>query len=126
MIRTGAAAPFLYERVAAEMGDLIERGTFRPGDRLPSIRELARQRRISINTALQVFAELEDRRLVEVRPQSGAYVAARLAEGTARRALAAREVTLGREPLEIMRNLGNPELVPLGRSAPDVALLPAE
>jgi DNA-binding transcriptional regulator YhcF (GntR family) len=58
------AQHFLYERVAAEIGELIERGTYRPGDRIPSIRELAGQRRISINTALGAYARLEDLHLV--------------------------------------------------------------
>lgn len=125
--------PLLYERVAAEVGDLIERGTYRTGDRIPSIRDLARQRRVSVNTVMEAYAQLENRRVIEARPQSGYYVACRLEEPApapdpraARGALAATAVTLGREPLEVMRNLADPALLPLGRGAPNLALLPAE
>ncbi len=125
--------PLLYERIAAEVGDLIERGTYRPGDRIPSIRALARQRRVSINTVMEAYAQLENRRVVEARPQSGYYVASRLAEPTpapdsraAREGLAATAVTLGREPLEVMRRLADPALLPLGRGSPNAELLPAD
>ncbi|HET6923181.1 MAG TPA: PLP-dependent aminotransferase family protein [Anaeromyxobacteraceae bacterium] len=131
--RPAGSEPLLYERVAAEMGDLIERGTYRTGDRIPSIRGLARQRRVSINTVMEAYAQLENRRLVEARPQSGYYVACRLAEPApapdpraARQGLAPAEVDLGRGPLEVMRRLADPGLVPLGRGAPNVELLPAE
>lgn len=133
MIRADRASSFLYERVAEEIGALIERGTYRPGDRIPSVRALAAQRRISVNTALEAYAQLEDRRLIEVRPQSGYYVASRLAEPAdapaataARRRLVPRTVSLGREPLEVMRTLRDPRLIPLGGATPDLGRLPAE
>ncbi len=133
MAEAPGAEPLLYERVAAEVGDLIERGTYRTGDRIPSIRELARQRRVSINTVMEAYSQLENRHLVEARPQSGYYVACRLAEPApvpdpraARQGLAPATVALGREPLQVMRNLADPALVPLGRGAPNVELLPAE
>lgn len=125
--------PLLYERVASEMSDLIDRGTYRPGDRIPSVRELARQRGVSINTVMEAYAQLENRRVVEARPQSGYYVASRIDEPVsskdsraAREALTATPVALGREPLEVMRSLANPALPPLGRGAPNLDLLPAE
>ena len=65
---------FLYEQVAAELGDLIRQGTFRPGERIPSVRQLSRQRKISITTVLQAYMELERQGLIETRPQSGYYV----------------------------------------------------
>jgi DNA-binding transcriptional MocR family regulator len=130
--RTASHEPLLYERVAAEVVDLIERGTYRPGDRIPSIRELARQRRVSINTVMEAYAQLENRRMVEARPQSGYFVAPHLSEPAptpdshaARRGLAATSVSLGREPLEVMRRLADPDLLPLGRGTPNVELLPA-
>jgi len=111
----------------------MERGTYRPGDRLPSIRELANQRRISINTALQAYAQLENLCLVEVRPQSGYYAASQLPEpvqgldeSAARQDLQPRIVSLGHAPLEVMRSLRNPALLPLGRAMPNLGLLPAE
>jgi DNA-binding transcriptional MocR family regulator len=64
----------LYEHLADELGALIADRVFAPGDRLPSIRHLAQQKRLSISTVLQALRLLEDRGLVDVRPQAGFYV----------------------------------------------------
>jgi DNA-binding transcriptional MocR family regulator len=64
----------LYERLADELGGLIASRVFAPGDRLPSIRRLAQQKRLSISTVMQALRLLEDRGLVDVRPQAGFYV----------------------------------------------------
>src|SRR5512143_2583440 len=65
---------FLYERVASELAELIRIGTFRAGERIPSVRQMSRQRKISITTVLQAYMLLEDQGLIETRPQSGYYV----------------------------------------------------
>jgi len=129
----GSARTTLYEQVAARIGALIDQGTYRPGDRIPSIRELSRQLRVGVNTVMEAYAQLENLRVVEARPQSGYYVACRLLEprasletGKAKQELAARAVEIGRGPLEVMRNLADPALVPLGRGVPNVELLPVE
>src|SRR2546428_485891 len=72
-----AVSPHRYERLAAHLAPLIERGVLRPGDRLRSVRRLSSQRSVSVATVLHAFLLLEDRGLVEVRPQSGHYVGAR-------------------------------------------------
>src|SRR4051794_10463059 len=77
--KTDSTAP-LYERVSLEISGLIEQGTFRVGDRVPSIRQLSRRFDVSINTVMQAYALLEDRYLIEARPQSGYYVRARVPE----------------------------------------------
>ena len=59
----------LYESVAQRISYLIDEGTFRPGDRIPSIRNLSQQFGVSINTIKQSYAFMEDRRLIEARPQ---------------------------------------------------------
>ncbi len=64
----------LYERLADELGALIESRVFAPGDRLPSIRHLSQQKRLSISTVMQALRLLEDRGLVDARPQAGFYV----------------------------------------------------
>jgi DNA-binding transcriptional MocR family regulator len=130
--RRTSTRPLLYERVAADVADLIARGTYRVGERIPSVRELSRQLRVSINTVNEAYAQLENRRLVEARPQSGYYVACPLpepegaAETAAPRRLAATSVELGSEPLAVMRTLADPQLVPLGRGVPNPELLPVD
>lgn len=64
----------LYEQLANELGGMIASRVFAPGDRLPSIRHLAQQKRLSVSTVLQALRLMEDRGLVEARPQAGYYV----------------------------------------------------
>jgi DNA-binding transcriptional MocR family regulator len=64
----------LYEQLANELGAMIASRVFAPGDRLPSIRHLAQQKRLSISTVMQALRLMEDRGLVEAKPQAGYYV----------------------------------------------------
>lgn len=68
---------YLYKEVAERIAALVAGGTFRIGDRLPSIREMSRQAQVSINTVKVAYSHLEDRCLIEGRPQSGYYVCPR-------------------------------------------------
>ena len=60
-----------------ERGALIEQGTYGPGERIPSVRRMSRQQGVSISTVLQAYMLLENRGLIEARPQSGYYVSVR-------------------------------------------------
>src|SRR5688572_31825478 len=69
----------LYDKVVGRINDLIDHGTLRPGAKLPSVRKLSRQLKVSISTVLQAYRLLEDRGRIVARPQSGYYVRAQLA-----------------------------------------------
>src|SRR5437899_1875846 len=64
----------LYEKVAGHISRLIDRGTLRPGERIPSVRALSRQFKVSITTVMEAYRLLEERGILEARPQSGYYV----------------------------------------------------
>jgi DNA-binding transcriptional MocR family regulator len=64
----------LYEQVADALAAQIQAGTYRPGDRIPSVRKLRDQHQVSLTTALGALRALEDRGLVRARPQSGHFV----------------------------------------------------
>ena len=68
----------LYEALADEFQAAIGAGRLTAGVRLPSIRETARSRDLSINTVLAAYHLLEARGQVEARPQSGYFVRAQL------------------------------------------------
>lgn len=128
--KSGGKLP-LYEAVAMRISYLIEQGTLRPGDRVPSIRNLSKQMQVSINTVKEAYCQLEDRRLLEARPQSGYYVRARLPELPAepvvdRPTLNPTEVSLDKVYQLVMRDLLNPELLQLGIAIPNPELLPIE
>src|SRR5690348_16414420 len=59
--------------LSGEMRRMIETGSLGFGEKLPSVRELARSRRLSITTVVQAYRELEAIDLVEARARSGYY-----------------------------------------------------
>lgn len=68
------ATGHLYLRVSSQVAELIEKGSLRPGEKVPSVRRLSAQFQVSISTVLQAYRLLENRGLIEARPQSGYYV----------------------------------------------------
>ena len=64
----------LYEQLAGELSGQILSGVLRPGDKLPSVRHISRQKTLSVTTVRQAYRTLEDRGLIQARPQSGYYV----------------------------------------------------
>jgi GntR family transcriptional regulator len=88
----------IYVQIMDEIRRGLVRGTLRPEDPLPSVRELASGLRINPRTVLQAYAALEREGVVYVRRGQGTFVSAdikpdererpRLAREVARRALA--------------------------------------
>jgi len=64
----------LYHQLADQIHELIRAGTLRAGERVPSVRRLSTQQRVSVSTVLQAYQRLEDIGVIEARPQSGYYV----------------------------------------------------
>jgi DNA-binding transcriptional MocR family regulator len=122
------STPPLYLAVAEDLAQLISAGSLRASDRVPSVRELARQRRISITTAVASLRELEQRGLLEARPKSGYFVARRRplpaapeqVELPKRAHLAGTQAALKK----LAEASLTPGLVRLGQALPDPALFP--
>src|ERR1019366_3946297 len=70
------AGQSLYLQLADALAGQIEAGTYRAGDRIPSVRKLREQFGVSLSTVLEACRVLEDRGLVQARAQSGHYVRA--------------------------------------------------
>ncbi|MCP9759971.1 PLP-dependent aminotransferase family protein [Aquitalea sp. S1-19] len=64
----------LYRLLADDLEAAIVRGALPSGARLSSVRQCAAQRALSFNTVTAAYRLLEDRGLIEARPQSGYYV----------------------------------------------------
>lgn len=64
----------LYEQVAGQVTDLVARGEFKPGDRLPPERDLAKVLGVSRPTVREAMIALEMAGLVEVRVGAGTFV----------------------------------------------------
>ncbi|WP_020418545.1 GntR family transcriptional regulator [Amycolatopsis sp. ATCC 39116] len=71
--KTAGLAPF--ERVAAAIREAISREQLKPGDRLPSNRELAQQHDVSLPTLQRAVALLQDEGWLVSRASVGVYVA---------------------------------------------------
>jgi DNA-binding transcriptional regulator YhcF (GntR family) len=90
----------LTERIRGAVRDR----QLRPGDRLPSVRELAEAAGVNVNTARAVYARLESEGIVRSEHGRGTFVAARRRDGEAatrrelRRQIAQLEAALVRLP----------------------------
>ncbi len=119
----------LYEQVAERVQTLIAEGTLQPGDRLPSVRKLHEQLSVSISTVLEAYRLLEDRGLIQARPQSGYYVRrTALIEpeppdepATPAHRAGAVDDSLAYQVMQAMRD---PNVVQLGAAVPSTDLLP--
>jgi DNA-binding transcriptional MocR family regulator len=125
-----ANSHFRYEQVADLITGLVDSGTLSPGSRAPSLRDISRQQRVSLSTALQAYRLLEDRGVLEVRPQSGHYVAKRAAIRLATPAISdppakATPVAISATLLRLHQYSVDPRLVPLGWAIPNAELLAA-
>jgi DNA-binding transcriptional MocR family regulator len=125
--------PTLYGDVADRVLSLIEAGTFRAGDKLPSIRTLSGRFAVSVNTVKEAYGLLETQRFLEARPQSGYYVRRSVpplpktgVEASARRRLDPRDVSMCHVYGEITRDGRAHPGASLAIALPDPALLPAE
>lgn len=121
----------LYKRLAGRLAALIERGTLKPGDRLPSLRRTSTAEGVSVTTSLHAYALLEMRGYVEARPQSGFYVRPLKSRDTREPELVApprrtARVEVGGGVAAVMRAAQNSRLVPLGAACPAPSLLPSK
>ncbi len=118
-----------YMEVANQLTELIHRGTYSVGSRIPSVRKMARQQSVSISTVLQAYTLLEDRGLIEAHPQSGHYVRPRLwnqlpEPETSSPGRDPSRVSLHELVMMLLRDSTNPNLVQLGAALPNPEFLP--
>ncbi len=80
----------LFEQVVFAVKAALAKGTAKPGDRLPSVRELARELAINPNTVVRAYEVLERDGVVVRRQGAGCFLSDRgsdLAQGEKRRQL---------------------------------------
>jgi DNA-binding transcriptional MocR family regulator len=112
---------------------MIKVETYLPGERIPSVRNLSRQMRVSVNTVMEAYVRLENAGLIEARPQSGYYVRPQLRQrlghptnGATLVGIVPIPVTIDDDVLQVMRTITNPALIPLGCGLPNYDLLPID
>ncbi|PTW62574.1 GntR family transcriptional regulator [Breoghania corrubedonensis] len=62
-------------RIVEHVSGLLSAGAYKPGERLPSVRQAAREQGVSKNTMAEAYDRLVAQGLLEARPGSGYYVA---------------------------------------------------
>jgi GntR family transcriptional regulator len=75
-IEKGSAVP-ISRQIADQIASLCASGGVQPGERLPSVRELARELAVNQNTVLRVYERLSGEGLLEMRHGQGTFVASR-------------------------------------------------
>lgn len=123
-----APVSYRYEQLADLIAGMIGNGALAPGARLPSVRAMSDQHRVSISTTLQAYRLLESRGLLVARPQSGFYVApqrqgALALPSTSRRRAKASAVSISGAVAALLEHAARSELLPFGCAVPDATML---
>jgi GntR family transcriptional regulator len=100
----------ITRQIADQIRNHCASGTILPGERLPSVRQLAQQLAVNQNTILRVYERLTAEGLLERRHGDGTFIAERLPPGR----------------LKVQRELLRQEAERLARRAADLGISPAE
>ena len=126
----------LFQRLAADISALIREGTLRLGERIPSVREISRERSVSTATVVHAYELLEGQGFIETRPRSGFYVSGQwktsaptvrtLRTTTPARVPVARSTRVDVSELvfEVLESVRDRRLVPFGSAFPSPLLFP--
>jgi GntR family transcriptional regulator len=64
----------LYLQIARQIEQFMKIGELKPGDQLPTVRELATELRINFNTVTRAYHVLDEARLISTQRGRGTYV----------------------------------------------------
>jgi len=101
-IRLEGKAP-IYEQLFNGVAQLISSGQLKPDDRLPAVREVAKQMGVNPNTVQKSYALLEQAGMIYSIPAKGSYVAKTTDAAAALKADAVRRLEAA---LELARRSG--------------------
>ena len=113
-----------YQIVADHICELVQSGTFGPGEALPSVRQLSKQQKVSVTTVLQAYYQLESQGVIQAKARSGFFVSSTLPGSMPEPGISTpepdptkvdmRELTT----MVMMRDAQNPDLTHLGAAYP--------
>ena len=121
----------LFERLAEDIATQIRTGTLRLGERIPSVREIARDRTLSTATVVRAYEWLEAQGFIETRPRSGFYVSAQwkspssaIERTSAARITRSTRVDVSELVFEVLESVRDRRLMPFGSAFPSPLLFP--
>ena len=124
----------LYTQLVDDIAKSVSDGVLKPGDRMPSIRDASRARRLSITTVRHAYQVLESQGVIEGRPQSGYFVTTKCSSGNASGSEGSSEfdtdeelpfLDAGQYVLATLKSIRTHNAVPLASAYPDPSLFPA-
>jgi DNA-binding transcriptional regulator YhcF (GntR family) len=89
-IDTSAAMP-PYEQIRVQVRDAVAGGALAAGAKLPTVRALADELGLAVNTVARAYRELETDGIIETRGRAGSFVAPQGDAGHQQAQVAARE-----------------------------------
>lgn len=118
-----------FERLAATIEDMIQRGNLPAGARLPSVRAISLQYGVSPSTVFKAYYLLEDRGLVTARERSGYYVNENIEllqpmPDPKQYKLYSRTVDVSQQIFSILHSIQNQQLAPLASAFPAQEFFP--
>ncbi|MBI3898309.1 MAG: PLP-dependent aminotransferase family protein [Gammaproteobacteria bacterium] len=119
----------LYERVAQRIAEQVNKGIYRPGQRVPSVRQLSDQLKVSVATVIEAYRRLEDEGVLEARPQSGYYVRQQRWQPPAEPEVSRPEgspttVSVTELAMKVLKNTRSADIVQFGVASPQAGFLP--
>ena len=118
-----------YEKLAADIADMIRSGILPAGEKVPSVRAASRSHSVSPSTVFKAYYLLEDKGLIQARARSGYYVR-ELASATMNQPEPTRHTSEGTEVdvseliFSVLASLKDPDTVPFGSAFPSPQLFP--
>ncbi len=113
----------LYQQVADHISTQIQTGLLQSGEKVPSVRQCSAQMGLSISTVIRGYELLQDRMMIEPRPQSGFYVRAqfersqppKISQPTVKPA----SVNIDDLAVQLLQNTHDKKLIQLGTAPPN-------
>jgi GntR family transcriptional regulator len=96
----------IYLQIARQIEQLMTQGQLKPGDQLPTVRQLATELRINFNTVTRAYHVLDEARLISTQRGRGTYVWETPSDETTRRIRAEGMEAATRRYLEEVAQLG--------------------
>ncbi len=122
---------YRYKKVEQEISKHIHAGDLTQGDKLPSLRQMSSNLKVSISTISHAYEELEKRGLIESRPRSGYFVRSEFRKIPTpivkpAQILEPHTVTKNKLIQTALETVGNKKLLQLGVVCPGSELLPTK
>ena len=117
----------LYEALARDLSQAILGGSYRPGQRLPSVRQVCASRGVSPSTVFQAYYQLEAQGLIASRERSGYFVAVNAPsqpQSLSQPDETSMPLTMSDRVFEILESTMRRDVVPIGSAFPSPLLFP--